>query len=275
MNIVKVKIENLKNAEYNPRKDLQPEDPEYQKIEKSLVEFGYVEPIIVNSDYTIISGHQRVKVLKDKGRKVIEAVKVDLEKDKEKALNIAMNKISGEWDNEKLASLLTELKDLDQDNFLLTGFDDQEFENIMKEFDESFGSGSGGDDSSLTDNEISKYTDKIEKPSYSPQLDKAPDIKELYDTSKADELIKKIKSINCDKDLKKFLLYTANRFVRFNYENIAEYYCHQNKEIQEVFEMLALVIIDFKSAIENGFVEMTKNIVEKMPEVSEVITDEV
>lgn len=63
MNIQKIKITELKPAEYNPRKDLKPEDIEYQKIKRSITEFGYVAPIIINNDMTVISGHQRLKVL--------------------------------------------------------------------------------------------------------------------------------------------------------------------------------------------------------------------
>ena len=87
MNIQLIEIEKLKPAEYNPRKDLKPEDEEYQKIKKSLVEFGYVAPVIVNSDMTVIGGHQRLKVLQELGYKEIECNIVDLDKNKEKALN--------------------------------------------------------------------------------------------------------------------------------------------------------------------------------------------
>ena len=97
MNFQMIEIEKLKPANYNPRKDLKPEDEEYQKIKKSILEFGYVDPIIANADMTVIGGHQRLKVLKDLGYKEIECIVVDLDKNKEKALNIALNKITGEW----------------------------------------------------------------------------------------------------------------------------------------------------------------------------------
>lgn len=122
MNIVKIKIENLKPAEYNPRIDLKPENIEYQKIKRSLIEFGYVAPIIVNADMTVISGHQRLKVLKELGYTEIDCNIVDLDKKKEKALNIALNKISGDWDNDKLEELLLELKDENYD-LDITGFE--------------------------------------------------------------------------------------------------------------------------------------------------------
>ena len=129
MNIKEIEINLLKEATYNPRKDLKKGDKEYNKIKKSILEFGYVDPIIVNSDYTIIGGHQRYKVLRDIGYEKVNCVIVDLDKEKEKALNVALNKISGDWDKEKLAELLLSLDDV---NAELTGFDDDEIEKLME-----------------------------------------------------------------------------------------------------------------------------------------------
>ena len=67
MDLRKIKIADLIPASYNPRKALKPGDKEYEKIKRSIEEFGYCEPIIVNSDMTIIGGHQRVTVLQDLG----------------------------------------------------------------------------------------------------------------------------------------------------------------------------------------------------------------
>lgn len=136
MNIQKINIEKLKAAEYNPRKDLKPEDEEYQKIKRSILEFGYVAPIIVNADMTVIGGHQRLKVLKELGYKKVECNIVDLDKTKEKALNIALNKITGEWDNSKLEELLAELKETDID-MDMTGFTFDEVDNILKDIEGS------------------------------------------------------------------------------------------------------------------------------------------
>lgn len=126
MEFKKINIKDLKEAKYNPRKELTPEDKEYQKIKNSILEFGYVEPIIINKDYTIIGGHQRLNVLKDLNYDEIEVIQVDLSKTKEKALNIALNKITGEWDEEKLKDLLIDLDSEDYD-LSLTGFDDIDF----------------------------------------------------------------------------------------------------------------------------------------------------
>ena len=130
MNFIKKNINDLKYASYNPRKKLEPEDKEYQKIKKSIEEFGYVEPIIINKDNTIIGGHQRLTILKDLGYEEVEVIQIDIDKTKEKALNIALNKITGEWDYALLGDLLL---DLDTQNYDLeiTGFDLDEIEGIM------------------------------------------------------------------------------------------------------------------------------------------------
>jgi DNA modification methylase len=129
----KINIDRLKHAEYNPRKDLKPGDAEFEKIKNSITEFGYCEPIIVNSDMTIIGGHQRAKVLKELGYTEIDCVVINIDKTKEKALNIALNKVTGEWDFESLAKLLDELKEEDY-NIELTGFDFSEAEKLWDEY---------------------------------------------------------------------------------------------------------------------------------------------
>lgn len=131
MQFKKLKIQDLIPATYNPRKDLKPGDPEFEKIKRSIEEFGYVEPVIVNSDMTIIGGHQRAKVLAELGYEEIECIIVEVDKTKEKALNIALNKITGEWDTESLAALLKDL-DTESYNIELTGFDWDEAEKLMK-----------------------------------------------------------------------------------------------------------------------------------------------
>lgn len=128
-------INELLPADYNPRKELTADDREYQKIKTSIETFGYVDPIIINKDKTIIGGHQRLNVLRDLGYTDIDVIEIDIDKTKEKALNVALNKISGEWDIDKLGLLLNELK---TDNFDLdiTGFDADELDGILFNVDE-------------------------------------------------------------------------------------------------------------------------------------------
>ena len=127
----KINISELHAAPYNPRKDLQPDDPEYQQIKRSIEEFGYVDPVIINRDRTVIGGHQRLKVLRELGQEKIAVVEINLPKNKEKALNVALNKISGSWDNERLAVLLDELKT--EGMLAVTGFDEKEFEKLKEQ----------------------------------------------------------------------------------------------------------------------------------------------
>ena len=130
MDLRKIKIADLVPASYNPRKALKPGDKEYEKIKRSIQEFGYCEPVIVNSDMTIIGGHQRVTVLQDLGYDEIDCIVIEIDKTKERALNIALNKITGEWNKELLADLIADLQDSDFD-VTFTGFDPPEIEQLM------------------------------------------------------------------------------------------------------------------------------------------------
>ncbi len=157
MNIQKIKIDKLIPATYNPRKDLKPNDPEYIKIKNSIENFGFVSPLIINKDMTVIGGHQRLKVLKELGFTELECIVVDLDKTNEKALNIALNKIQGDWDEEKLEELLQELK-LQNFDTNLTGFDFDEVDEMLKDI-----SGSKEDDFDI-DSAYEEIEEPITKP---------------------------------------------------------------------------------------------------------------
>ena len=150
MEIRKVPISLLNAAPYNPRKDLQPGDPEYQKIARSIEKYGCVEPIIWNEKTgNVIGGHQRLKVLAATegfaaggvgvlaatGAVEVDVSVVQLSLENEKALNLALNKISGQWDNEKLSAVLQDLSagfDVE-----VTGFDQHEVDALVASFAES------------------------------------------------------------------------------------------------------------------------------------------
>ncbi|GMA49339.1 methyltransferase [Alicyclobacillus contaminans] len=134
MRLETVKLENLIPAEYNPRIDLRPGDPEYENLRRSIEEFGMVEPIVWNQRTgRVVGGHQRLKVLVEMGVTETEVVVVDLDDTKEKALNLALNKIEGDWDNFKLKELLEEL-DTGEIDLSITGFDESEIEKLMTDF---------------------------------------------------------------------------------------------------------------------------------------------
>lgn len=117
-------------ADYNPRKELKPGDPEFQNIQRSLKEFGYVDPIIINKDGTIIGGHQRASVLKSLGYTEADCIVVDLGKQDEKALNISLNKIGGQWDMSLLRDALQDLT-LSPVDVNATGYSDDELSVIL------------------------------------------------------------------------------------------------------------------------------------------------
>ena len=124
-------------ADYNPRKDLKPGDAEYEKLKRSIEQFGYVEPVIWNKTTGfVVGGHQRLKVLLDMGITEVECVVVEMDTEKEKALNIALNKISGEWDKDKLALLIADLQGADFD-VSLTGFEPAEIDSLFKDAQQS------------------------------------------------------------------------------------------------------------------------------------------
>lgn len=155
-------LNELKPAEYNPRKALTPDDKDYQDILNSIDTFSYVDPIIINKDGTIIGGHQRLTVLLAMGYTEADVVVVDLNKQDEKALNIALNKIDGKWDNLKLKDLLVEL-DLGDYNINLTGFSNQELEELIE----------------LTDFEPDVSEDEFDSDSaYSDSVSKGPLVKQ-------------------------------------------------------------------------------------------------
>ena len=107
-----------------------------------------------------------------------------------------------------------------------------------------------------------KYSSKIKAPIYKPSLVK-PSIFKLYDDAKTKQLIKNIKASNISKDEKDFLIEAAKRHTVFNYKLIADYYSNSNKEMQELMEQSALVIIDFDKAIEYGYVKLSEDIAEQ------------
>ena len=108
-------------------------------------------------------------------------------------------------------------------------------------------------------NEENKYTAKIEAPIYEPK-NKKPHILELVDKEKTKRLLREIDNSLLSIDEKNFLIDAARRHNVFNYEKIADYYAHSSKEMQNLMEKSALVIIDFEKAIQLGYVQLSKEI---------------
>ena len=135
MELIELPVEMVKPNPKNPRIDLKPGMPLYEKLKKSIENFGYADPIIWNEKTgMIVSGHQRFQVMKDIAQKegkeltTIQVVKVSMDESKQDGFMIAVNKITGLWDEEKLSAILREL---DEEDRLNTGFDDYEIATLL------------------------------------------------------------------------------------------------------------------------------------------------
>jgi hypothetical protein len=243
MKLEKRRVNELKYYPGNPRKMSK---EVLEKLKKSLREFGVVEPLVINPDNEVIGGNQRLRALRELGIEDVDVVVVSLPKSKEKALNIALNQIQGEFDEDLLRIFL---EDIDPVDFDLTGLDE---------------------DFKLLDEEEDKetiYTTKIASVHYEPTGTK-PKLVELYDDKKYQELVRLINESDIPNDIKDFLKLTATRFIRFNFSKIADFYAHSDAKTQRLFEKLALVIIDFNDALKEGLVEFDK-ILQELIEVED------
>ena len=138
MLIRKISVSKINPAEYNPRIDLKPEDLEYKKLKRSIETFGYVDPIVWNQQTgNLVGGHQRFKILLEQGHNEVEASVVDLSPEQEKLLNLALNKISGRWDEDRLAVILEELQKIPDLDLSLAGFDSPEISHILDNYHEA------------------------------------------------------------------------------------------------------------------------------------------
>ena len=130
MQIVEKQIKDLIEAEYNPRRLT---ETQYKQLKDSLLRFGIVDPVLVNTNEErkniIIGGHQRTKVWSDLGNDTIPCVELDLTLDKEKELNVRLNKNTGEFDTEMLVEFFNE------DELIEWGFDTEELEFFTDELD--------------------------------------------------------------------------------------------------------------------------------------------
>lgn len=245
MNIQDIKIKNLKPYDKNPRHN----DQAVDYVAESIQQFGFKVPIVVDKENVIVAGHTRYKAAKKLGINVVPCIVADdLTDEQIKAFRLADNKVSefAEWDFDLLDEELKDIFDIDMSDF---GFSDLEEET----------------QDILTDE---KYTTKVDVPHYEITGEK-PDISQLVDTSKSEQMIEKIKNSNITQDQKNFLIAATYRHNVFNYAKIAEYYAHQDEEMQALMEESALVVIDYDDAIKNGYIHLKKEIGEMYDEDDE------
>lgn len=219
------------NAKLHPREQI-------EQIKKSIQEFGNNDPIAVWHN-EIVEGHGRYDALKELGEKEIPIIRLDnLTDEQRKAYTLVHNKLTmnSDFDMETLNLELENIVDIDMTDFGFELFDEVE-----------------------EPEEDNPYTTKINIPQYEIKGEE-PNIAELYDDAKYNELLKKIEKSNVSEEQKDFLRKSATRHLGFNYSKVAEYYAHQDKEMQKLMEDSALVIIDYDDAIKNGYAQLKAEI---------------
>ena len=219
------------------------------QIAASIKEWGWTTPVLVDEQGGIIAGHGRtLAAQKLKMKEVPVMIARGWSDAKKRAYIIADNKLAqnADWDNEMLTLELQELSDLGFE-LDLTGFTSEEITELSIFEDDEEG-------------DKSKYTKKIDAPVYTPSGD-CPPVVELYEKTKYEELTAKIYQNPAIKaEIKDFLLAAAARHIRFDFEQIAEFYAHADPDLQQMMEDSALVIIDFDKAITNGYVKLSQAI---------------
>lgn len=236
MPIVWRPIKELKPYKKNAKKHTK---EQVKQIANSIQEFGFTQPVLIDKQNNVVAGHGRILGAKQAGYEQVPTLCLDdLTEEQIKAYRLADNKLNeSEWDD---VLLQEELDELDQEMMALFGFD------FAKQVEEE---------------EKQKYTRKINAPLYEPKGEE-PDITELIDISKTKELLQEIENSSVTKKQKQFLKFAAYRHLCFDYGKIAEYYCHQNKEMQELMEESALVILDYDRAYELGYVNLMNGLLE-------------
>ena len=233
--VEEIEISKLKNLEDNPRKITKKSKKSLEASLKKLGDFGV---IVVDENNVVLSGNQRVDILRKMGigKVLIKKVVGYTEKEK-KAIALIANTQAGDWDKEQLKDFIT------QDVVNFTAICGIDIKKILKQI-----------------SIVSNYTQKTAIPVYEPQGINVK-IKDLYDLSEFNEKLKLIEDLKDNKNLYNFLYFASTRFIKFNFKNIAEYYCNlQDEQVKKVFKDLALVIIDFQDAISRGFIELTEQL---------------
>lgn len=134
MNIKRIRLDDIKPASYNPRKQLKPGEKEYEALKASISRWSLVEPLVVNlRTGNLVGGHQRYNVLRDLGYTEAEAVVVDFDDKQEKLLNVALNRIEGQWDYEKLQDLF---RDFGAEDIFATGYTDGELKILFGDMED-------------------------------------------------------------------------------------------------------------------------------------------
>ena len=225
-----------------------------EQLTKSIKQFGFNNPILVQEDLTVVAGHGRLMAAKKLGLESVPVIKLrHLTPEQVKAYVLADNKLAlnAGWDDEILKAELLAIQEAGEIDMDAIGFSDDEMKALID----------GVDLEEEQPRERPEYSKKIDTPAYTPKGDK-PELHTLVDHTKSQELIAKIRAAEIPDDEKQFLISAAQRHNVFNYHLVAEYYCHATPAMQDLMEQSALVIIDLNKAIEGGYVTLSKRLQE-------------
>lgn len=282
MKTEEIALSRVTENEENPRTIT---DANFQKLVKSILTFPkmlQLRPIVVDETYKALGGNMRTRALRhivsmtperimdvlDTDKKLLDADKLvianywakwkeqptatvcnadDLTEEQKRHFIITDNTSFGEWDTDALAN------GWDTDQLLDWG---------VEEWRLLGSAGDGQEEGAGDDNSENNYERKIVAPIYEPQ-DGEISLSECYDTTKVDKLVSAANSAKITDEVKQFLMVAAYRHAKFNYEKIADFYAQAPKEVQQLMEDSALVIVDFDKAIEDGFVKISKDFLEQ------------
>lgn len=260
--VILIPVWDLKPYENNARTH---SDEQVEQLTKSIKQFGFNNPILVQEDLTVVAGHGRLLAAKKLGLEKVPVIKLKhLTKEQVKAYVLADNKLAlnAGWDAEILRDELLAIQAVGDVDMSAIGFSDAEMLSLISDaeayVDPSVAQNIAGPGGAVR-SDRPEYSKKIDTPVYSPKGDK-PELHTLVDKTKAIELIDKINAAEIPEDVRQFLYAAAQRHNVFNYHLIAEYYCHADPVVQDLMEQSALVIIDFDKAIELGYVQLSKQL---------------
>lgn len=227
-----------------------PDNPRRGNVEaiaESLDANGQYAPIVALPDGTVLAGSHRLAAARSLGWTEMLVTTVEADEETARRILLADNRTSdlATYDDDVLAGLLSELSG----DLTGTGYSVKEAQQLLAAI--------AGDTATIA----KQYTSDVHIPQYQI-VGELPDVEDLYDPAKTEELVAEIQASKLPDDLREFLLAAAQRHTVFNYRKIAEFYAHQNKNIQKLMEDSALVIIDFNDAMAKGYVKFVDRIEE-------------
>ena len=243
----------------NPRNWRKHPKAQLDALRGLLTEVGWVQRVIVNrTTGHIVDGHARVELARERKEPTVPVLYVALSPEEEALVLAALDPIGGmaETDSQALRNILEGLSPQDSGLASLIAYLGKSADLDEPTIEEAAAA-------------LSEYSVKIQPPTYTPKGDK-PEVSALTKLTKYQQLVDEIQATpDLPEDVRAFLLMAAGRHIVFDYHQIAEFYCHASPQVQSLMEDSALVIIDVKKAIENGYIELSKHLASIYSEIPE------